>query len=331
MHGMRADRLVAIVLLLQSRGQLTAAQLAELLETSERTIRRDLDGLCMAGVPLYAQRGRGGGWAILGGNRIDLSGFTAEEARALFMVAGSSGGGVAAPGARSALRKVLAALPEPLRHQATAAEAAAHVDPTRWGGRRADEPRIVALLQEAVVARVQVDIHYAKPGSDRRWRRVHPYGLVSKAGSWYLLAGTADGRRTFRVSRVGDARLCQEPAEVPDGFDLVRAWDEAQRDFTASMSLVEVELEVREVAVLRLTTGLGSWVRTAVEDDVHTDGHPAECARRWRRLRLWFPYLEAAVVNLTPFAADIRVLGPPELRRRLREMGEALVQANSDR
>ncbi|MGH9170297.1 MAG: helix-turn-helix transcriptional regulator [Acidimicrobiales bacterium] len=319
---MRADRLVAIVLLLQSHGQLTAAQLAETLETSERTIRRDLDALCVSGVPLYSQRGRGGGWAILGGNRIDLSGFTAEEARALFMMAGTGAGSVAAPSVRSALRKVLAALPEPLRHQATAAERSAHVDPTRCGGRGAEDVSVVALLQEALVSRVQVDIDYVKPGAEPQWRRVSPYGLVAKAGILYLLAGTANGRRTFRVGRITDATLSKEPCEIPEGFDLAGEWEKVQSEFAASMSSVEVRLEVREAAVLRLTTVLGGWV-TTTEDEPEQAG--------WRRLRAWFPHVDAAAVNLAPFGADIRVESPAELRSELRKIGEALVTSNAER
>lgn len=316
---MRADRLVAIVLLLQRHGQLTAAQLAETLETSERTIRRDLDALCIAGVPLYSQRGRGGGWAILGGNRIDLSGFTAEEARALFMVAGAGTDGGAGGGVRSALRKILAALPEPLRNQATAAERSAHSDPTRWGGRADEDPSILAGLQEALVSRRQVDIEYAKPGANKTWRRVHPYGLVAKAGTWYLLAGIEDGRRTFRLSRIAALKLADEPLEIPEGFDLAREWEQVQRDFTASLSNVDVELEVAEKSVLRLTTFLGTWLTT-------TDDGPRGPGRR--RLRASFPHVEAAVTNLAPFGGDVRVISPAELRHRLREVGEALARSN---
>ncbi len=142
---MRADRLVAIVLLLQTHGQLTVDSLAERLEVSERTIRRDLEGLSGAGVPVYAQRGRGGGWALLGGHRINLSGLTAEEAQALFLVAGPNalvGVGVD-PGVKSALRKLLAALPAPMREQAAAAHTAVLVDPVGWG-RRNDQPAHLA-------------------------------------------------------------------------------------------------------------------------------------------------------------------------------------------
>jgi predicted DNA-binding transcriptional regulator YafY len=331
---MRADRLVAIVLLLQRHQQLTARQLAEMLETSERTVRRDLDSLCVAGVPLYSQRGRAGGWSILGGHRLDLSGFTVEEARALFMVSGAQSG----PGLRSALRKVLAALPEPLKDEASAAERASYTDPYRWGSKH-DDPPALADLQAAVLTRVQVEIHYRKPGHDPEWRRVHPYGLVAKAGTWYLLAGTPAGRRTFRVSRIGEVAATDDAAVLPERFDLAEEWQRAERDFASRMSLVEVELEVAHSAVLRLTSMLRGWVEYREiehEDEENPKPKPTSRGRDrnlvpsgWRRLRAAFPHLEVAAVNLAPFGADIRVSYPLALRRRLAEIGEGLVKSHA--
>ncbi|MGZ3145242.1 helix-turn-helix transcriptional regulator [Lentzea chajnantorensis] len=124
---MRTDRLVAVLLLLQRRGQVTAAEVARELEVSERTARRDLDALAMAGVPLYSTQGRGGGWRLVGGARTDLSGLTAGEARALFLVAGPAS--VATPAVKTALRKLVHALPEPFRVQAEAAASSMVVDP----------------------------------------------------------------------------------------------------------------------------------------------------------------------------------------------------------
>lgn len=308
---------MAIVLLFQTHGQLTTAQLAEMLEISERTIRRDLDALLAAGLPLYAQRGRGGGWALVGGHRIDMSGLTVDEARALFLVGGAAGG----LGLRSALRKVMAALPEPLRAEAAAAEAATHVDPARWGG-RADEQRALPALRDAVVSRVQVDIDYAKPGGRPERRRVHPYGLVSKAGTWYLMAGTDTGRRTFRVSRVMGVGPAGEAADVPEGFDLAREWAEAERAFAETMAVVDVDIEVTADAVLRVTAALRGWVRVT-ELETGADG--------WRRLRASFPHADAAAWTLAPYGGLVRVIGPGRVRKRLLEIGEGLVAANSTR
>ncbi|MGH9066650.1 MAG: helix-turn-helix transcriptional regulator, partial [Acidimicrobiales bacterium] len=255
---MRADRLVAIVLLLQTHGRMTASDLAERLEVSVRTIRRDLEALSGAGVPVYAERGRAGGWALLGGHRIDLSGFTAEEAQALFLVAGPqafTGLGVE-PGVRSALRKLMAALPAPLREQAAAAHSAVLVDPAGWG-RREDRPRHLDVLRQALVAGVQVRISYAKPGQEPAERVVHPYGLVSKGGTWYLLAGSGAGLRTFRVSRVRAAEPTADPVERPEDFDLAEAWDEVRQRMSSQIGSVEVELSADPEVVGMLTGLLG--------------------------------------------------------------------------
>ncbi len=316
---MRADRLVAIVLLLQVHGQLTAAQLAELLEMSERTVRRDLDALCVAGVPLYSQRGRGGGWALLGGNRLDLTGFTVEEAQALFLVAGSRSS--ADTGVddvlRSALRKVFTALPEPLRAHAAAATRSTVFDASGWGRQR-EEHHFLPELRAAVLARVQVDIDYAKPGGGPERRRVHPYGLVSKGGVWYLLAGTEGGRRTYRLSRLHGLQVSGEPASIPEGFDLAGEWESAERDFLARARLVDVEIEVADGAVLALTASLQGWA--GIEE-------VAGAREGWRRFTVALPHPRAAAVQLAAFGADVRVLSPSDVRQELARIGRELVSA----
>lgn len=325
----RADRLVAILLLLQTHGQLTAGQLADMLETSERTIRRDLDALCVAGVPLYPQRGRGGGWALLGGHRIDLSGLTADEARALFVMGAGAGRDL-----QAALRKVLAALPEPLRAVATAAGRSAHVDPAGWGRAPAEEPAELATLQRAAADQVQVDIDYAKPGEAPRRRRVHPYGLICKSGVWYLLAGTGDGRRTFRVSRVMAAVATGEAADVPDGLELADAWRQAEQDFRGRMSAagIEVEVEVAASAVLAFTGAFRGWAE-AREVDGPAPAGPASAGGpsgedAWRRFVVAVPHVRAAAARLASFGDEVRVRAPDELRAELRRIGESLVRAN---
>lgn len=319
---MRADRLVAIVLLLQTHGQLTAARLAELLETSERTVRRDLDALSAAGVPVYAQRGRGGGWALLGGHRIDLSGFTVDEARALFLAAGIKGPAPSDPGLPSALRKVLAALPEPLRAQASAATQAVVIDPVGWGRMASAEPPALAELRAAVLARVQVDLDYAKPGAQAERRRVHPYGLVAKGGVWYLLAGTDKGRRTYRLSRVHAVTPTDQPVSLPQDFDLAEEWASAQEAFVAQMPGVIVELDVAPWVRRRLLGWLRGWAQVVDDpDDIGGDG--------WPRLRVSVPTLRMAAGYLAGFGADVRVLAPDELRAELVRLGEGLIAANT--
>ncbi|WP_329792745.1 WYL domain-containing protein [Lentzea sp. DG1S-22] len=221
---MRADRLVATLLLMQARGRVTAAELAEELEVSRATARRDLEALSAAGVPVYPQRGRGGGWSLVGGARTDLSGLTSAEARALFLVAGPATS--VAPEIRSALRKLVRALPRTFRADAQAAAGATVVDTAAWGEDAKDRPDLVAVLQEAVVRQVRVRLTYRKRGEAPRGRVVDPWGLVDKDGTWYFVAGTDDGQRTFRLDRVLGASLTGTPASRPAGFDLAGAWDE---------------------------------------------------------------------------------------------------------
>ncbi|MGA2522361.1 MAG: WYL domain-containing protein, partial [Acidimicrobiales bacterium] len=223
---MRADRLVALLLLLQRRGQVTAAEAAAELEVSERTARRDLEALGLAGLPVYAARGRHGGWRLAGGGRTDLSGLTETEVRTLFLLAGPSS--PATPELRAALRKLVRALPESFRATAEAASRAVVVDRSGWDGAtspRPDPPRLDAV-QQAVVQGRQAVLDYVA-GDGRATRRVvHPLGLAVKGTVWYLVADTGDGRRTFRVDRVRSVELTDEPVVRPEGFDLAEAWND---------------------------------------------------------------------------------------------------------
>jgi predicted DNA-binding transcriptional regulator YafY len=218
----RADRLVATLLLLQARGRVTAAEVAEELEVSVRTARRDLEALSVAGIPVYSQTGRGGGWSLVGGARPDLSGLTAAEARALFLVAGPSASVTGE--ARAALRKLVRALPETFRDDAEKAASAVVLDAARWGGTAPATPPNLEALQQAVVAGVQVRLEYRDRAGAGSERVVHPLGLVAKGSVWYLVAGTDAGLRTFRVSRVRAVTPTGEPVVRPPGFDLGEAW-----------------------------------------------------------------------------------------------------------
>lgn len=218
---MRADRLLAALLFLQARGRVTVAELATELEVSQRTARRDMEALVAAGVPVYSQRGRGGGWTLVGGARTDLTGLTAGEVRALFLAAGPSS---VAPDVRSALRKLMQAVPAPLRADAEAAARARVVD-VDWSGtaEAASGPHRDAV-ERAVLDGVQIRLGYAATGRPVRQWTVHPLGLASRSGVWYLVAGTGAGLRTYRLSRVTSVEATRDPVERPDGFDLATAW-----------------------------------------------------------------------------------------------------------
>lgn len=320
---MRAERLVAIALLLQAHRRLTAPELARRLEVSERTIRRDLDALLLSGLPLYSQRGRGGGWVLLDGPAINLSVLTTEEAQALFLVTGPellAGLGLE-EGVASAVRKLLAALPANSRELADRTRQAIHIDPTRWGRPAQPAPAALAPLRAAVVAGVQVDLSYAPPAAKATVLRVHPYGLVSKSGVWYLVAGAGAEVRTFRVSRIADAAATDEPVQRPEGFDLVRAWEDVnRRQVPCSSTRVVVEFRVRPEALGRVASTLREDTQLRP-----VDGEP-ETARRFTAT---FTSVHEAACELIYLGDGVQVLEPASVRAELVRIGHRLIAAHT--
>ncbi|MGX1808445.1 helix-turn-helix transcriptional regulator [Nocardia sp. NPDC055321] len=248
---MRADRLVSLVLLLRRRGRMSAPDLARELEVSTRTVLRDIEALSAAGVPVYAERGRLGGFALLPGFQTELTGLNHDEALAL-LVAGSRRGaqafGLASPLA-SAMRKVVDALPESYR--TTAADAAERllIDPEVDLFSRTVEPRelpdpVATVVRRAVLAGHKLRIHYTALNQEARWRTVDPVGLVTVRGNGYLLAMRGGAERTYRLSRILDAEELDEPAQRPDRVDLDRAWREHGTKFRTGGDQVTVRLRV---------------------------------------------------------------------------------------
>ncbi len=246
---MRADRLVALLLLLQRKGTVTAREAADELEVSVRTARRDFEALSASGVPVYAQPGRGGGWRLLGGASTDLSGLTSNEARALFVAAGRSLD--AHPHLRSALRKLAAALPEPFQDEAESASASIRFDDADWSDPAGpDAPPLLDAVTDAVITGRRLDLDYWSPRTGSSTRQVSPLGLVSKRGVWYLVTLTDDGKRTFRVDRIRAARPVDGPVERPPSFELDAAWQEVVADVQA-LRLQSVATAVVEPDVVR--------------------------------------------------------------------------------
>lgn len=328
----RADRLVAMLLLLQVHGRLTAAQLAQRLETSERTARRDLESLCMAGVPLYSQRGRGGGWSLLGGHRLDLTGLTSQEAQALFLAMGlgsaSELGRDWGQGLTAARRKVLAALPEPMRAQIEWAGSAVLIDHSHWG--RSETVNEVPpshdahldMLRSAVLGGVQVVIGYEPPKRPPGDRRVHPHGLVCKRGVWYLVATAPSGLRTYRVSRVRSVRVTEDAALRPDGFDLARVWEGVQRRLLAQIpDGVVVHAGLGSDSLRLLRAALGPWW------EVDETG-PLDDGRTQVTIR--FPNAAVAARELASLTDHVEILSPPLVRSELAGLGKRLASRYGD-
>ena len=312
---MRIDRLVAVLLLLQRRGQVTAAEVARELEVSERTARRDLDALAAAGVPLYSTQGRGGGWRLVGGARTDLSGLTEGEARALFLVAGPAS--VATPAVKTALRKLVHALPEPFRAQAEAAASSLVVDPRRWGTSRAERtpPRFLSTLQDAVVRGVQVRLGYVDRDDAETERTVHPLGVVAKGESWYLVSHTDAGRRTFRVDRVTSAEPTADPVHRPGDFDLAASW----REIADEVDRRRTPLEARALCVPH---GVGV-LRIAFGGRLEVGGSTSD-GRVEVVVRGADEYVLAG--ELAALVEWVEVTGPAAVLERLASIGNALVE-----
>lgn len=314
---MRADRLVATLLIMQARGRVTAAELAAELEVSVATARRDLEALSAAGVPVYPQRGRGGGWSLVGGARTDLSGLSAGEAQALFLLAGPAA--AASGAARAALRKLVRALPATLRADAQAAAGATMIDSTRWGERDRERPELVEVLQTAVVRRRKVRLTYAGrargSAGDPTERLVDPWGLVDKDHVWYLIAGTERGLRTFRLDRIVAAEPTDRPAEAPGDLTLDAAWgevvDEVER--RRSRTWATVLVEARFVPVLRDQFGR----------HCHTEDHADEGLGRVR-VRLAAPTPLDIARHLAGWGAMIEVLEPVAVQAELARIGTEL-------
>lgn len=311
---MRADRLVATLLLLQARGRVTAAEVAEELEISVRTARRDLEALSMAGIPVYSQAGRGGGWSLVGGARTDLSGLTASEARTLFLLAGPSSS--VTPEAKAALRKLVQALPETFRAEAEAAASAIVLDPASWGREPPRPPRHLEVLQQAVVDGVQVRLGYADRERTETERTVHPLGLVAKGSVWYLVADTAAGLRTFRVGRVRSVVVTDDPAVRPEGFDLAEHWRQvvATMDERRATFRVQVSVDRRAIGWLR-----GQFGTQLTESDIGSDGDDRIAAEIRARSS------ESAARELAMYGDYVEVVGPDEVRTQLARLGSELV------
>ena len=311
---MRSDRLVAILLMLQRREQVTAADVAAELEISERTARRDLDALGMAGIPVYSVQGRGGGWRLLGGARIDLSGLTAQEAQALFVVAGPAA--ATTPEIKAALRKLVRALPEGFRDHAEAAASSLVVDSWRRSAERADTrpPRFVDVLQNAVIQRVQVALGYVDSAGRETERRVHPLGIVSTGASWYLFAGTEAGQRTFRIDRVTAATVTDDPVIRPADFDLSDSWHRVVED-AAGRTVVEARGACAPEGIDFLRTALGDDLSLG---EIRADGRVEVTIRG--------PSEYGLAGHLSGLVEWLAISSPSGVREHLARIGESLVQ-----
>ena len=312
---MRADRLLSVLLLLQARGRVTAADVAIELEISERTARRDLDALAVAGVPLYSRQGRNGGWELIGGAKTDLTGLTAPEARALFLVAGPAA--AVSPAVKTAVRKLVQAMPETMRREAENASNAVLIESAGWrnGASAASvRPPFLDRIERAVVDGEQLELGYADRTGNATTRTVHPLGLASKGSVWYLVAHTAAGLRTFRLSRVRSALGTGEAVIRPADFNLAAAWRDVTSAIEGSMQAVWANGRALTTALPLLRSVLGDRLRLGPQG-------PAG----FQLVEIAGPSARVLAVDLAGLASILVIDGPPEVRDGLAAVGRQLV------
>jgi predicted DNA-binding transcriptional regulator YafY len=315
---MRADRLLSIVLLLQAHRQLTSRELAGRLEVAERTIHRDMEALSAAGIPVVAERGAGGGWSLLGEYRTNLTGLNEAEVQSLF---------VTRPprlladlklekAAERALLKLLAALPSIQRRGAEHARQRIYVDVSGWH-RPEEAVPLLPVLQEAIWLERKLHFTY-QSGIDCNAieRLVDPLGLVAKGSVWYLVAAVGGEVRSYRVSRVQNAKLMEEPCACPAGFVLAAYWEQSAARFKANLPRYHATMRARPDIVHRLSFG-GRFAR------IEEIGKPD--AGGWVRVSLRFDVEEMACEYALSFGPAIEVVEPESLRRKVLEAATIVV------
>ncbi|WP_420627839.1 helix-turn-helix transcriptional regulator [Candidatus Leptofilum sp.] len=309
---MRADRLISLLMLLQTNGRMTADALAKRLEVSPRTIYRDLDALSSAGVPVYAERGPNGGCMLMESYRTNLTGLNEKEVQALFMftVPGLLADLGADKASEAAMLKLMASLPAPFQQDAAFVQERLHLDPAAWFQPDENAP-FLPLVQTAVWQNRRLRLNYRR--GDGQWvkRLIDPYGLVAKASIWYVVGGLHSGKvQVYRVSRIMDATLTGTSFQRPESFDLVTFWQRWRDQFEAEQNRLEVRLRVPPTSGPLLALVFGEGIVQALQTaPTDTSGHAT--------LSLTFDSLEGACRQLLGLGTAVEVVTPQTLREQM--------------
>lgn len=318
---MRASRLLTIQMLLETGGRMSAQALADALEVSVRTLYRDVDQLAAAGVPIYAERGRNGGFQLMEGWTTRLTGFTASEAQAVFMA------GLAGPAAQLGLGqevidaqlKLLAALPAAQRGDAQRLQSRFHLDTLDWY-RQAEATPYLTDVASAVWSACQLQVDYESWRGPVR-RTLHPLGLVLKAGAWYLVASADGSPRTYRIANIRALQVLDARSERPRRFDLAAYWADAMQRF-------EQDLYAGKATVLATPAGLRELVKLSAAVARAVDA-ARDLPSRGGRTRAAIPTesIAQAAAQLLPLAPDVVAIAPVALvdaiATRLREIARS--------
>jgi len=323
---MRASRLLRLLLLLQTRGHLSAPELAAELEVSVRTVYRDVEALSAAGVPVYSQQGRGGGVRLLDGFRTRLTGLTSEEADAVLLTGlpeAATDLGLGTVLATAQL-KVLAALPPEMRGRATRIAERVHVDAPGWF-RRPDETPALAAITAALWDDRTLEVRYGR--ADREVSRsLDPLGLVLKAGTWYLVARHGPDIRSYRVGRILSATPTDRTFTRPPGFQLAEHWAAAQEGFARSMLRVRARCRIAadQLDLLRMFLD-----PAAATEALASRGEPD--AEGWVEVTVGAESYPVLLHGLLPMGEHVEVVEPAELRARMAATARAMAARYADR
>jgi predicted DNA-binding transcriptional regulator YafY len=313
---MRADRLLSILLLLQTHGRMTGRQLAKRLEVSQRTIHRDMEALGAAGIPVVGERGVGGGWELIEGFRTSLTALSESEVNALFVTKPAR---VLADlhldkASDAAVVKMLSVLPEVHRRNAELTRQRIHIDVTGW--KHSSEPvTILPVLQDALWRDRRLRMTYDR-GDGPTERVVAPLGLVAKGSVWYLVAAIDADVRSYRVSRIAAAEVLNESFVRPPEFDLAAFWERSSAQFREKLPRVDVIIR----ADVDVIPALRTMVRFGAVDGIEGE-----------QVRMHFDNEDAARHSLVGFGASVEVIAPQSLRDAIRETARSIVDRDEPR
>ena len=295
---------------------MTGRELADKLEVSERTVHRDMEALSAARVPIYALRGARGGWQLEEDWRTQVPGLDEAELRAFLMAQPRIiGNPRLAAAAERALSKLMAALPDSLREQAASVRQRLYVDTAGWRG-TTENLAMLPIVQEAVARDRKLAMMYKPSGGERGPRTVDPLGLVAKGNAWYLVANTPRGFRTYRVSRIEEAKLLEEACERPANFDLAAYWQTSTRQFQDGWR--------RHRATLRVEPRAAEWVR--MWQAASSGDSPAVDADGWVTLKVQFDHENEACFLVLGLGSRVEVIEPISLRERVITEARKLVE-----
>ncbi|MFK9091452.1 helix-turn-helix transcriptional regulator [Bacillus salipaludis] len=319
---MRADRLMNIMILLQNRGKMTAKELANELEVSDRTILRDMDALSNAGIPIVSDRGKEGGWRLLDNFRTRLSGLNKDDIKSLFLF--PSGKLLEDLGLNSQAldtrQKLLAAIPGTYRDEAQAMWERIHIDSSTW---RQSKEKMHALktVQQAVWESKKLNIHYEQADGEQKERLIEPLGLVAKGNKWYLVASRNGELRNYRVSRIHTAKVESDTFRRPINFNLAAYWEQSKVEFIQSLPKYDVQVEIHPVIIKRLNF-TGKFVQVIKTENTNGD--------KWIPATLRFNDKQEAIEFILGFANKIKVLSPKDLPSKVVSLAMSVIDFYSN-